>query len=193
LEIKHSKQRTPSSTTGNNHEARRSGPAEFPWQQPAGDHRGCKPPHQQHISTWRVLTQESSGRWADAKPSTTNPGNVSVHTFQPTVDDVDKHQTQQPAECVQKQSGAEAVCPEVPLQFVELVSRLSNSLAEESIPPGDVTELPADCFNPAGIFAELTDVLFGGLVKRRSVLSQRRADDEPPASDFFGAELLCKR
>ena len=80
----------------------------------------------------------------------------------------------------------------MPLQIVELVERLSNSLAEKSIPPCDVTELPADCFNPVGVFAELTDVFFGGLVERRSVLSQRRADDEPAASDFFGAELLCE-
>ena len=80
----------------------------------------------------------------------------------------------------------------MPLEIVELVEGLSNSLAEKSIPPCHVTELPADCFNPVGVFAELTDVFVGGLVKGRSVLSQGRADDEPPASDFFGAELLCE-
>ncbi len=87
----------------------------------------------------------------------------------------------------------ESARPEASGQIVKLIESLSNSLAEESIPPCHVTELPADCFNPVGVFAELTDVFFGGLVKRRSVLSQRRADDEPPASDFFGAELLCEQ
>ncbi len=85
-----------------------------------------------------------------------------------------------------------SACPERPRKLVTPVAILSNSLAEKSMPPGNVAELPADGFNPVGVVAELIDVLFGWLVKWRSVPSHRRADDEPPSGNFVGAELFCK-
>ena len=40
----------------------------------------------QYLSAQRVLTQDSSGLRADIESSTTNPGNVSIHIFQPASD-----------------------------------------------------------------------------------------------------------